>query len=90
MAKIKISPSALQKMKKDGRTYTLYLASRGGWGGIFVTPAVHAGVPLNEEDFVKDEIEGIPFFIRKDLVDKSFSINWVGFWVFGNFTVIET
>jgi hypothetical protein len=30
MAKIRISPSALQKMKKDGHTYTLYLASRGG------------------------------------------------------------
>jgi|GEM_PF-2615825 len=30
MAKIMISPSALQKMKKDGRAYTLYLASRGG------------------------------------------------------------
>jgi len=50
---------------------------------------VHAGVPLNEEDFVKDEIEGIPFFIRKDLVDKSYEINWIGFWVFGNFNVIE-
>ncbi len=56
---------------------------------MFVTPAVHAGVPLNEDDFIKDEIEGVPFFIRKDLVDKSFNINWVGFWIFGNFTVVE-
>lgn len=30
MAKVRISPSALQKMKKSNRIYTLYLASRGG------------------------------------------------------------
>ena len=30
MAKIRITPSALEKMKKGGSTYTLYMASRGG------------------------------------------------------------
>jgi hypothetical protein len=30
MAKIRFTPSALEKMKKAGCPYTLYLASRGG------------------------------------------------------------
>ena len=30
MAKIKLTPNALEKMKKEGRTYTLYLAAVGG------------------------------------------------------------
>jgi hypothetical protein len=27
---VKLSPSALEKIKKSARTYTLYMASRGG------------------------------------------------------------
>ncbi len=30
MSKITIKPAALDKMKKSSKTYTLYLASRGG------------------------------------------------------------
>jgi len=50
---------------------------------------VQAGIPVAQDDYEKTEIEGVPFFIRKDMVDKSFEINWVGFWVFGQFTVNE-
>jgi hypothetical protein len=50
---------------------------------------VHAGIPVNEEDFVREEIEGVTFYIRKDLANKGFEINWIGFWIFGNFTVTE-
>ncbi len=30
MTMVKIMPSALEKMKDSGRTYTIYLESRGG------------------------------------------------------------
>ncbi len=30
MPKIKLTPAALDKMKKGSKTYTLYMASRGG------------------------------------------------------------
>lgn len=53
------------------------------------TPAVHAGVPVKEENFVREDIEGIPFFIRKDMIEKGYEINWVGLWIFGSFNVIE-
>jgi hypothetical protein len=50
---------------------------------------VHAGKPVNEENFSREEIEGIPFYIRQDMVNKGFQIKWVGFWIFGNYTVTE-
>jgi hypothetical protein len=50
---------------------------------------VQAGIPVTEIDYEKTEIEGIPFFVRKDMVDKKFEIQWVGFWVFGQFVVRE-
>lgn len=89
MSKITIKPAALDKMKKGSKTYTLYMASRGGWGGCVVTPAVQAGIPVAQDDYEKTEIEGIPFFIRKDMADKNYEINWVGFWVLGQFVVNE-
>lgn len=30
MSKIKLTPAALDKMKNSSKTYTLYMASRGG------------------------------------------------------------
>jgi len=50
---------------------------------------VHAGEPVNKENFMQEEIEGIPFFIRSDLTGKGFQINWIGFWIFGSFSVTE-
>ncbi len=50
-------------------------------------PAVQAGIPVKEEEFEKKKIEGIPFFVRKDMLERNFTINWVGFWIFGQFQV---
>ena len=52
-------------------------------------PAVQAGIPVAQDDYEKTEIEGIPFFVRKDMVDKHYEISYVGFWVFGQFVVSE-
>jgi len=54
-----------------------------------VTPAVQAGIPVEADNYDKKEVEGIPFYIRKDLVNKQFEINWAGFWIFGQFVVKE-
>ena len=54
-----------------------------------MTPAVKAGMPVEVDDYEKKEVEGIPFYIRKDLVNKQFEINWAGFWIFGQFVVKE-
>ena len=89
MAKIILKPAALDKMKKSSKTYTLYMAGRGGWGGCIITPAVQAGIPVAQDDYERAEIEGVPFFIRKDMVGKSYEIDYAGFWVFGQFVVNE-
>jgi len=54
-----------------------------------VTPAVQAGIPKEIDDYNKAEVEGIPFYIRKDLADQVFEIKWVGFWIIGQFVVTE-
>ncbi len=54
-----------------------------------MTPAVKAGKPALKKDYEETEIEGILFYIRKDLADLVFEINWVGFLFFGQFTVNE-
>ncbi len=54
-----------------------------------MTPAVKAGTPVAEKDYKKMKIEGIPFYIREDMVDQKFEIQWVGFWIFGQFVVKE-
>lgn len=87
MSNLSITAAALEKMKKAGGPHVLYMASRGGWGGCVYIPAVRAGKPAEENDFEKTEIESIPFYIRKDMVDKKYSISWVGFWVFGQYVV---
>ena len=65
------------------------MASRGGWGGCVVTPAVQAGIPVAQDDYEKTEIEGIPLFIRKEMVERHYEISYVGFWIFGQFVVNE-
>ena len=54
-----------------------------------MTPAVKAGTPEIEKDFIKTKVEGITFYIRKDMADQKFEIQWVGFWIFGQFVVRE-
>ena len=54
-----------------------------------MTPAVKAGIPVSEKDFLKTELDGIPFYIRKDMADHKYQINWVGLWIFGQFVVNE-
>lgn len=89
MAKLKISEAAREKMKSSGNPYTLYLSCRGGWGGSIVTPAVQAGEPALEEEYHKKEVDGITFYIRNQMMDKAYSINWTGIWIFGAFVVRE-
>jgi hypothetical protein len=48
---------------------------------------VKAGKPLEENDYRKTEIEGISFYIRNDMADQAFEIQWYGVWVFGQFVV---
>jgi len=50
---------------------------------------VKAGKPEEEENYQKTEVEGIPFYVRNEMYGKTFSINWVGFWIFGGFVVKE-
>jgi len=50
---------------------------------------VKAGKPQVENDYDKTKVEGIPFYIRKDLAQQQFEINWVGFWIIGQFIVKE-
>jgi len=50
---------------------------------------VQAGTPENESDYEKTTVEGIPFFIRKNLLGKNFEISWVGVWIIGQFVVKE-
>jgi len=50
---------------------------------------VQAGIPVAQDDYERAEIEGVPFFIRKDMVGKSYEIDYAGFWVFGQFVVNE-
>lgn len=54
-----------------------------------MTPAVKAGMPETEEDFKKTKVEGITFYVRSDMADQNFEIQWVGFWIFGQFVVRE-
>ncbi len=42
-----------------------------------------------EEEYHKEEIDGITFYIRNQMIDKAYSINWSGFWIFGGFVVRE-
>lgn len=87
MSNLSISSAALEKMKNTGGPYILYIAQRGGWAGCIITPAVKAGTPTEENDYEKTEVEGIPFYIRNDMADKKYSVNWIGFWIFGQFVV---
>lgn len=89
MAKLMISEAAREKMQSNGKPYTIYLACRGGWGGSFVTPAVQAGKPELEEKYHQKEVDGITFYIRNEMMDKAYSINWSGFWIFGALVVKE-
>lgn len=54
-----------------------------------MTPAVQAGIPVKESDYEKTEIEGVTIYYRKDMADFVFEIQWVGFWIFGQFLVKE-
>ena len=74
-------------MKESGQPYRVYLAFRGGWGSSCVTPAVKAGAPDEENDYEKKEVEGITIYVPKDMEHEHFEISWVGFWIFGQFTV---
>ena len=33
------------------------------------------------------EVEGIPFYIRKDLLKNNYEIDWLGLWILGRFLV---
>ncbi len=50
-------------------------------------PAVRAGIPTAQDDYEKTEVEGIPFFVRKDMINNSYVVDWSGFWILGQFTV---
>jgi hypothetical protein len=54
-----------------------------------VTPAVQAGIPVTQKDYEEKEIDGIKFYVRKDMLDREYEISWTGFWVFGQFVVKE-
>lgn len=87
MSNIKLSPAALEKMKKSDQPYMVYLAYRGGWGSSSVVPAVKAGTPAEENGYTKKEVEGITIYVPGDLEHKHFEIGYVGFWIFGQYTV---
>jgi len=50
---------------------------------------VQAGVPVAEKEYEKSSIDGVKVYIRKDMLDKKYVIDWVGFWIFGRFEVSE-
>ncbi len=54
-----------------------------------MTPAVQAGKPELEENFHQKEVDGITFYIRTEMMDKAYAIDWVGIWIFGSLVVKE-
>jgi len=54
-----------------------------------MVPAVQAGVPVAEKEYEKSEVSGVKIYIRKDMLDKKYAINWIGLWIFGRFEVRE-
>ena len=89
MANIKLLPAALDKMRRSSKSYVVYIVRRGGWVGSHITPAVRAGKAEGNDDYSKTEIEGIDFYVRKDMLDKKYEINWVGLWRIGQFVIKE-
>lgn len=58
---------------------------------MITAPAVQAGTPDPEtkEEFADTVVEDIPFHIRKSMLDKNYVIDWLGFWIIGQFVVRE-
>ncbi len=54
-----------------------------------MTPAVQAGKPELEENFHKKEVDGITFYIRNEMMDKAYKIDWTGVWILGGFVAKE-
>jgi len=50
---------------------------------------VQAGKPELEENFQQKDVDGITFYIRNEMVDKAYTIDWVGVWILGGFVVKE-
>lgn len=36
-----------------------------------------------EENFHKEEVNGVTFYVRNEMTDKAFLIDWFGVWIFG-------
>jgi len=50
---------------------------------------VQAGKPELEDNYQRKEVDGITFYVRNEMMDKAFVIDWVGIWILGGLTVKE-